>query len=353
MSPEDGYQAVRHSVALSRMDHVGLVRLAGDDAMEALDTICSGDLWVRDRRMLQTLILDDRGQPVADVYVCPDNDACLLMVEGITTFQLLACLARHADPALDVELQELRPEHDLISVHGPYAWEVLSRWLTPDIIGLPYLSFYPFDRGVCFRAGKTGEYGYDLMVRREDAEEVQSQLLEIVAALGGAGVSLDTLDLCALENGFFSVRHGSVDGLTPLELQLQWRLSTRKRFPGALAIEERRREGIRRRVTRFVARDGVTGGDVIRGSAGAAGEVMTAAFSPGIGGIVGMALLDIAVAHPGIDDFFVGDGDSKRPIRTVSSPLLLNRSLLVDPRRETLPTEQEAVPPPLWQGSFP
>jgi glycine cleavage system aminomethyltransferase T len=335
------------------MDHVGLLRLVGDDALEAVDTICSGDLWVRDGRMRQTLILDDRAQPVADVYVCPDNDACFLMVEGITTEELSDCLARYVDADLDFELEDLRSQHELISVHGPYAWEVMSRWLTPDIIGLPYLSFYHFDRGVCFRAGKTGEFGYDLMLRNEDASNARKELLELVTSLDGAEVSLETLDLCALENGFFSVRHGSVEGLTPIELQLQWRVSTRKRFPGVTAIEERRARGIRRRLTHFVAADGVKCGDVLQGPGSPVGEVMTAAFSPGVGGLVGTALLDISVAHPGIAEFFVRDRDSTFPIRTVSSPLVLNRSLLVDPRSETYLTRQDALRPPLWQGSLP
>ena len=353
MSRENEYRSVRHGAALSRMDHVGLLRLRGDDAIDAVDAVCSSDLWVRDGRMLQSLILDERGQPVADVYVCPDDEACILMVEGITTEEFAACLARHADPGLEIELEDLRPEHELLSLHGPYAWEVLSRWLTPDIIGLPYLSFYHFDRGICFRAGKTGEYGYDLVMRSEDAEDARRELLELVRSVGGAEVSLGTLDLCALENGFFSVRHGSVEGLTPLELQLQWRVSARKRFPGVAAIEERRAGGVSRRLTYFVARDEVKTGDLLRGPDAPVGEVMTAAFSPGVGGVVGTALLDISVAHPGIDEFFVPDRDSATAIRTVSSPLLLNRSLLVDPRRHTYATREDAIHPPLWEGSLP
>jgi len=353
VSREDEYRSVRHGAALSRMDHVGLLRLRGDDPIGAVDAVCSSDLWVRDGRMLQTLILDEQGQPVADVYVCPDDDACILMVEGITTEQFSAYLARHADPGLEIELEDLRPEHELLSLHGPYAWEALSRWLSPDIIGLPYLSFYRFDGGICFRAGKTGEYGYDLVIRSDEAEEARRELLELVRSVGGAEVSLQTLDLCALENGFFSVRHGSFEGLTPIELQLQWRVSTRKRFPGVAAIEDRKARGISRRLTYFVARDGVETGDLLRGPDAPVGEVMTAAFSPGVGGVVGAALLDISVAHPGIDEFFVPDRDPTSPIRTVSSPLLLNRSLLVDPHRHTYSTREDATDPPLWEGSLP
>ena len=353
MSLEDEYWSVRHGAALSRMDHVGLVRVSGDDATEAVDAICCGDLWVRDGRMLQTLILGEQGQPLADVYVCPDDDACILMFEGITTDELSACLAQYADPELAIELEDLRPAYELISVNGPYAWEALSRWLTPDVIGLPYLSFYHFDRGTCFRAGKTGEYGYDLAIRSDQVERAWEALLEQVSALGGGEASLETLDLCALENGFFSVRHASAEGLTPLELQLQWRVSARKRFPGATAIEERRAKGMDRRLTHFVAREGVKAGDPIRDAGGPVGQVTAAAFSPGIGGVAGMALLDLSVAHPGIDAFFVPTPNADRPIRTVSSPLLFNRSLLVDPHQHTHATRDETSDPPLWLGSLP
>jgi glycine cleavage system aminomethyltransferase T len=353
MSIEDEYRFVRHGAALSRMDHVGLVRLSGDDATEAVDAACSGDLWVRDGRMLQTLILDERGQPIADVYVCPDDDSLLLMFEGLTAEALSAHLSRSAGAELAIELADLRPAYELISLHGPYCWEVLSKWLTPDIIGLPYLSFYHFDRGTCFRAGKTGEYGYELAIRSEHAEEVWQELLSLAEATGGGEVSLETLDLCALENGFFSVRHSTVEGLTPLELQLQWRLSARKSFPGATAIEERRAAGMKHRLTHFVARDALKAGDAIRGPDASVGQVATAAFSPGVGGVVGMALLDISVAHPGIDSFYVPGEEADRPIRTVSSPLLFNRSLLVDPHRHTYATRDEQFHPPLWQGTLP
>jgi len=176
-------RAAREYERSVKLQESGLVtRQELDDArtqIEAADAICSGDLWVRDGRMLQTLILDDRGKPVADVYVCPDNDVCFLMVEGITTEDLSACLAQHVSPDLDVQLEDLRPGHELLSVHGPYAWELMSRWLTPDIIGLPYLSFYRFDRGICFRAGKTGEFGYDLMLRKEHVADARQELLEL------------------------------------------------------------------------------------------------------------------------------------------------------------------------------
>ena len=85
----------------------------------------------------------------------------------------------------------------------------------------------------------------------------------------------------------------------------------------------------------------------------AVGEVVAAAFSPSIGGVAGMALLDVSVAHPGIDAFLVPGEEIDRPVRSASSPLLFNRSLLVDPQRHTYATRDETNDPPLWKGSLP
>lgn len=349
MPIHDEYRHVRYAAAISRMDHVRVVRVEGEDAMEAVDAICSGDLWVRDGRMRQTLIVDEGGAPIADVYVCPDDESCIVMFEGLQTSALSDAMGRCADPGLEAELVELSGDYRLISVNGPYAWEVMSKWLTPDIIGLPYLSFYHFDGGTCFRAGKTGEYGYDLLIPGESANETWDELSTLVDAIGGGEASLETLDLCALENGFFSVRHGPVSGLTPLELQLQWRVSARKPFPGFEALAARRASGIKRRLTCFVARGRVNAEDEIREGDAAVGTVYSAAFSPGLGGFVGTALLNIEVAHPGIDSFVAQGKEESQPIRTVSSPLVFNRSLLVDPHRHTHGMRDETNDPPLFR----
>jgi glycine cleavage system aminomethyltransferase T len=353
MSVDEEYRYVRHAAAISRMNHVRVVRIQGEDATEAFDAICAGDLWVRDGRMRQTLILDERGEPVADVYVCPDDESCILMFEGMQTSEISDAMGRHADPGLDAELVDLDGSHELISVNGPYAWEVMSKWLTPDIIGLPYLCFYHFDLKTCFRAGKTGEYGYDVLVPHDHVVAAWQELAALVGSIGGGEASLQTLDLCALENGFYSVRNGSVAGLTPLELQLQWRVSTRKRFPGVDAVAARRAEGVRRRMTHFVARGPVGPDDEIRHEDVVVGTVQSAAFSPGFGGFVGTALLDVEVAHPGIDSLIAQGKDAGESIRTVSSPMVFNRSLLVDPHRHSHATRDASNDPPLFQEGVP
>ncbi|MCP5067184.1 MAG: hypothetical protein GY946_11515, partial [bacterium] len=74
----------------------------------------------------------------------------------------------------------------------------------------------------CFRAGKTGEYGYDLLVPHAQYDPLHDKLQDIGRAFDMQPVGLAALDQCALENWFFNIRREGQLGLTPLELQ-RWR----------------------------------------------------------------------------------------------------------------------------------
>ncbi|MCA9573231.1 MAG: hypothetical protein KC656_35590, partial [Myxococcales bacterium] len=58
-------------------------------------------------------------------------------------------------------------------------------------------------------------------------------------------------------------------------------------------------------------------------------------------GVLGLAMLDIAWAHPGVDAYRAGE----HAIRTVSRPFVLNRSLFVRPQTHSWRT-RDSIPYP-------
>jgi len=58
---------------------------------------------------------------------------------------------------------------------------------------------------------------------------------------------------------------------------------------------------------------------------------------------VALAMMDIAWAHPGIAELTVGDTSA----RSVSGPVLNNRSLFVSPQMHSYATRAEIEAPPL------
>ncbi|HEY0714756.1 MAG TPA: hypothetical protein VGF45_18890 [Polyangia bacterium] len=173
---------------------------------------------------------------------------------------------------------------------------------------------------------------------------------------GLATIGLSTLDQAALESGVFNIRDFNLrtlhEGLsvTPIELQLQWRVTYDRGFVGAEALRARRAAGISRRTTTFTAAAPVAIGDRVFWSGRSIGEVMAFGWSPDRGDFVGLALLDIAVAHPGIDAFVVEATTGAVPIVTRSPPLVASRSLKVDLAAHAANAFPNAAPPPAGEA---
>ena len=86
------YRSVRHSIALSELNHVSCLRVVGRDAFDLLDRACPSDIYIREGQMLHTLLLDDSGCPFVDLYVCcEEEDDFILLADGASAAEIGTC----------------------------------------------------------------------------------------------------------------------------------------------------------------------------------------------------------------------------------------------------------------------
>ena len=328
MSLPEELLAIRTTTALCDASHVVTLRVGGASAFATLDRICPATLSLQDTQLRPTVLLREDGTVFADAYVARDDEHYFLICEGPSSAELEAWVRTHAAGS-ELELERLGGTHRMLSVHGPWAWEFLSTVLGPDVIGMPYLSFIRADGGVlCFRAGKTGEYGYELLIPNAEFESLRGELVKQGAKFELKNVSVEALDRCALENWFFNIRHEGKAGLGPVELGLQWRLTPGKKYVGSEAVKASKRAA---RLTCVVAEGAVKPGDAVMFGTQELGKIVTAAESSTLGKWIGAALLETQYAVPGITGLKIGDHHA----RTASPPLINNRSLYVSPQRHT------------------
>ena len=165
-------EAIRTSTAIAR-GQARLVRLTGEDARSAALWLLPSRLHLRDAQARQSLLLDDAGHPIADVVVAADDEDLLLFIDG--PGDPLAHV--RANVRGDVRVIEHDETHEVIDLHGPWAWELAAEVLGADLLALPYLNFFRMDDGLCLRAGRTGEFGYHLVVSAERAADVRARFL--------------------------------------------------------------------------------------------------------------------------------------------------------------------------------
>ena len=131
----------------------------------------------------------------------------------------------------------------------------------------------------------------------------------------------------------------------------RWRVSSFKDFPGAARLREAREGEARRRLTTVVGGEAFAVGAQVSCEGSAIGELVNAGYSALRGEWVGLALLDSRYAYPGIDEYMAGAGEEAAPVRTVSPPVLNNRSIFVDPQKHSYRTRESDVFPPLVEGT--
>ena len=124
MSVDAEVECIRTRVAVSDTDHA-CVQLRGPGAHELLDRVSPRPLFVRGGQMLHTVFLDEEAKPVADVYVCCDDDSYCVIAEGLDASATIAYLERYR-ASVEVDLVDLTATHAMVSLDGPYAWELLA-----------------------------------------------------------------------------------------------------------------------------------------------------------------------------------------------------------------------------------
>ena len=342
MSLRDELQAIRLACALTEVRHVVCLKLTGDDVFSTLDRLVTSALTLQDAQLKTTLLLREDGTVFADALVGRDDEAYWLMTEGPTVSELTAWVTKH-QTGPGVSIERIDETHRHLAVHGPWAWQLLATCLGPDVMGMPYLSLLRSPSGVvCFRAGKTGEYGYELLVPNAAADELTRAIEKEGQALELRRVGLEALDLCSFENWFFSMRREGTWGLTPLELGLQWRCAPQKAFIGSEALAAKKAHGFTHRLTCLVVEGEVAPKADVMLDGERIGQLEAIAYDPLLDRRVASARLPLALAVPGVPLSVGGVG-----ARTCSPPILINRSLSVSAQRHTWADRELAGFPPL------
>src|SRR5690606_11869775 len=99
--------AIRAAAGFYRASATRVLRLRGDGARETALHVLPSPLHLRDAQARQSLFLDERGHPIADVLVCADDEDVLLLVDGPGDAR--AHVAAHARG--DVTIDDLSEDH--------------------------------------------------------------------------------------------------------------------------------------------------------------------------------------------------------------------------------------------------
>ncbi len=319
----------RAAAGLFDVSHMGQVTLHGAGAGEALETLVPGDLAIlKEGSIRYSMFTNEAGGILDDLMITRRADSLFLVVNARCKHADIAHMQAHIGKATRIEYHEDRA---LLALQGPSAAAVMAR-LAPAAAGQKFMTFRTGDvAGVpCFftRSGYTGEDGYEISIPAARAAELAEKLL---AEPEVKPIGLGARDSLRLEAGLCLYGHDIDTTTSPVEADLVWSISKRRRaeggFPGAARIQKELADGpARKRVGilpegRAPAREGT---DIVDAGGVKIGTVTSGGFGPTVNAPVSMGYVAAAHAATGTPVGLVVRGKTL-PARIASMPFAPHR----------------------------
>jgi len=302
------HRQCRDAAALFDVSHMGQLRLVGDDAAAALETLVPVDVvGLAEGKQRYALFTNDSGGILDDLMVTRRADHLFLVVNAGCKVADIDHLRAEIGRRCAIEPM---PEHALLALQGPAAGAVMQR-LSPSLAKLTFMSGAVTKiAGIdCFatRSGYTGEDGFEISVAGANAEALARALL---AAPEVKPAGLGARDTLRLEAGLCLYGHDIDTSTTPIEAALAWAIQKVRRpggaraggYPGAGTIERQLASGTARKRVGLVGLDRAPvreGAAIVDEGGGAIGRVTSGTVGPSVGKPVALAYVPSALAAVG------------------------------------------------------
>ncbi len=326
------HKHTRAAAGLFDVSHMGQVRLIGEGAAAALETIVPVD--VIDLGLFKqryALFTNSEGGILDDLMIARRPDDLFVVVNAGCKVQDIAHMqAQIGDKCQVVPM----PEQALLALQGPQAVTALSR-LNPEVAKLTFMTggFFNLDGIDTFltRSGYTGEDGFEISVHQDQAVALARKLL---AQPEVKPIGLGARDSLRLEAGLCLYGHDIDTSTTPVEASLTWAIQKVRRaggaraggYPGAAVVDAQLANGAARKRVGLVSSERMPvreGAKLVNADGAEIGVVTSGTLGPTVGKPVALAYLSKEYSALGTEVFAIVR-DKRTPMTVSSTPFTPN-----------------------------
>ena len=310
---KEEHQAVRNSVGVFDVSHMGEFILKGEHALELVQKITSNDASrLTEWKVQYSYFPNETGGIIDDLLVYKlDGDAYMLVVNASNIEKDWEWLV--VNNTMDVELHNISDKTTLLAVQGPKAAEVLQGLTEIDLVEMKY---YTSKKGVFAGAenvlisatGYTGAGGFELYFENEHAELIWNSIFEAGKARDIQPAGLGARDTLRLEMGFCLYGNDIDDSTSPLAAGLGWITKFSKEFINSANLLKEKENGTQRKLVGFeLIERGIPRQDymIVDGNGKEIGTVTSGTMSPSLNKAIGMGYIDVSSAAVDSEIFIV------------------------------------------------
>jgi aminomethyltransferase len=300
----DEHLAVRNSVGVFDVSHMGEFLVRGPGALDLIQKVTSNDASKLTVGKVQySCMPNGKGGIVDDLLVYrmqhADDHHYVLVVKDWDWIQ------KHN--TFDAQLENISDHMSLLAVQGPKAAATLQSLFTVDLGAMEYYTAqYAEMKGVGLvlvsSTGYTGAGGYEVYMPNPLAKKAWDAVFTAGAAHGIKPAGLASRDTLRLEMGFCLYGNDIDDTTSPMEAGLGWITKFTKDFTDGALLKAQKEQGVKRKLVGFEMIDrGIPrhGYNIVDASGGVIGVVTSGTQSPSLNKAIGMGYVPTASSAPG------------------------------------------------------
>jgi aminomethyltransferase len=301
--------AVRENVGVFDVSHMGEFLISGSNALDLIQKVCSNDASTLKVGQAQyTYFPNLNGGVVDDLLVYKLAEKKYMLVVNASNIEKdWNWINQHNTQA--AKLENISDSISLFAVQGPNAIEAIQSLTSISLKDIP---FYHFKIGtfagvedvILSATGYTGEQGFELYVKNEDAKKVWEAIFDAGKKLDIKPIGLGARDTLRLEMGYCLYGNDLSDESSPLEAGLSWITKFKKDFINHESLKKEKERGIKRKLVGFkLLERGIPRAHypIVNGKGEVIGEVTSGSQSPSMGMGIGMGYVSIEYAKPGTE----------------------------------------------------
>ena len=311
----------RESAGLFDVSHMGQLMLSGEGAAAALEAIVPGDISaLKEGRMRYSLLLAEDGGILDDLMITAAPMGIYLVVNGGVKWDDISYLRDQLSD--DITINHMA-DRALLALQGPKAVDALMR-IVPGVDSLYFMEADTFLWGHeplwISRSGYTGEDGFEISI---PAEHVAVFADALCAQPEVKPIGLGARDSLRLEAGLPLYGHDLDDAVDPVQGDLSFAISKRRReeggFAGASRVLSALRDGVDKKRVGFTVegRMPVREGAAIFSGDIHVGVMTSGGFGPTVNAPIAMGY--VATRHAVLNTVLEAEVRGKRVPLTVAS----------------------------------
>ena len=306
--------AVRNSVGVFDVSHMGEFWVTGPDALPFLRYIASNDAAsLTDGKVQYTCFPNGKGGIVDDFLVYRFNAEKYLLVVNAANIEKdwEWCVSQAGRFGIrpGKDLVNASDEISQLAVQGPLALKAMQKLTAAPVAEMEWYTFKIIEfagiKDVIFSTtGYTGAGGCEIYGRNEDGPKLWEAVFDAGREFNIRSVGLGARDTLRLEMGYCLYGNDINDQTSPIEAGLGWITKFTKEFTNSAALKAQKENGVSRKLVGFEMIDrGIPRHDYeVRNANGETiGTVTSGTQSPSLQKAIGMAYVKPEFAKEGTE----------------------------------------------------